>query len=102
MAIRDEGDQKEYYELFGIKSGVLINSIHDKNFLTLVSSEINTDETKLSKNFGYNIEVFAYPIVYSTNYNFQFVYLHSLFNPTNLRQRSYDVVIVDEVDNMLL
>ena len=102
LAIRDEGDQKEYYELFRIKSGVLINSIHDKNFLTLVSSEINTDETKLSKNFGYNIEVFAYPIVYSTNYNFQFVYLHSLFNPTNLRQTSYDVVIVDEVDNMLL
>ena len=32
LAIRDEGDQKEYYELFRIKSGVLINSIHDKNF----------------------------------------------------------------------
>ena len=41
-------------------------------------------------------------IVYSTNYNFEFAYLHSLFSPNPLRNRPYDVVIVDEVDNMFL
>ena len=102
LAIRDESDQKEYYQLFGIGSGVLINIISDKNFTSMIKSEINMDEKRKKKNFGFNLEVFSNPIVYSTNYNFQFVYLHSLFNPENLRKREYDVVIVDEVDNMLL
>ena len=54
------------------------------------------------KNSGYNLDVFNKPSVYSTNYNFEFAYLHSLFSDKPLRERPYDVVIVDEVDNMFL
>ena len=50
----------------------------------------------------FNTEVFEKDIVYSTNYNFEFVYLLSLFNKNSLRKRPYDLVIVDEVDNMFI
>ena len=101
LATRDQEDQKEYYNLFNIGSGVLMNLISDKNFIS-ATSEISIDLTKYENNFGFNLDVFLKPIVYSTNYNYQFVYLHSLFHHENLRKREYDVVIVDEVDNMLL
>lgn len=41
-------------------------------------------------------------IVYSTNSNFEFLHLESVFKKEPERKRKYDVVIVDEVDNMLL
>ena len=50
----------------------------------------------------FNSEVFNDDIIYSTNSNFEFVYLFSLFRKKSIRSRPYDVVIVDEVDNMFL
>ena len=102
LATRDQDDQKEYYNLFGIPSGVLIDQKNDKNFTSLIKSVLNLDKTRNLNKSNFNLDVFSCPIVYSTNYNFQFVYLQSLFSPENLRKRDYDVVIVDEVDNMLL
>ena len=53
---------------------------------------------------GYDLEVFKNQIVYSTNSNFEFVYLNSMFvaNPLRPYERKYDIVIVDEVDNMFI
>ena len=97
LAKRDEQDQSKYYNLFGVTSGVLYNKTGDKDFLNIEVVEDNTDP---SKNF--NVEVFGKQVVYSTNSNFEFVYLHSLFKKHPIRTRPYDVVIVDEVDNMLM
>ena len=103
LAIRDEKDQRDYYKLFNIKSGVLAEKTGDKDFLNLIRSQFvigHGNEDKIKS--GYNLDVFKKEIVYSTNYNFEFAYLHSLFSEKPLRERPYDVVIVDEVDNMFL
>ena len=102
LAIRDEKDQRDYYKLFNIKSGVLAEKTGDKDFLNLLKSQIIINPGEEKKGSGYNLDVFEKPIVYSTNYNFEFAYLHSLFSDKPLRERPYDVVIVDEVDNMFL
>ena len=99
LAIRDEKDQRDYYKLFNIQSGVLCEKNGDADFLKLLKSQIGKDNQIGS---GYNVDVFKKPIVYSTNYNFEFAYLHSLFSSNKIRERPYDVVIVDEVDNMFL
>ena len=70
--------------------------------MNLIKSQILINPGEEKKDSGYNLDVFEKPIVYSTNYNFEFAYLHSLFSDKPLRQRPYDVVIVDEVDNMFL
>ena len=101
LAIRDEKDQRDYYKLFNINSGVLAEKKGDKDFLNLMKSQIIIKAGE-NKSSGYNLDVFKKPIVYSTNYNFEFAYLHSLFSDKPLRKRPYDVVIVDEVDNMFL
>ncbi len=103
LARRDEEDQRMYYELFGIGSGVLYNTKSEKDFMdgSRYVSSGQTDE-KLE---SFNTEVFKSSIVYSTNGNFEFVYLHSLFRKKPLRDgiiRPYDVVLVDEVDNMFI
>jgi hypothetical protein len=100
LAKRDEEDQKEYYNLFKIGSGVLFNKESDKDYMNLnnlVKKDNKEDEEK-----QFNLKVFDNEIVYSTNSNFEFVYLFSLFRKKTLRSRPYDVVIVDEVDNMFL
>ena len=102
LAIRDEKDQRDYYQLFNIKSGVLAEKTGDKDFLNLIKSQIVINPGEGKKDSGYNLDVFSKHIVYSTNYNFEFAYLHSLFSDKPLRERPYDVVIVDEVDNMFL
>ena len=102
LAIRDEKDQRDYYKLFNINSGVLAEKTGDKDFLNLMKSQIVIGPGEKKNNSGYNLDVFEKPIVYSTNYNFEFAYLHSLFSDKPLRKRPYDVVIVDEVDNMFL
>ena len=101
LAIRDEKDQRDYYKLFNIRSGVLCQKEGDKDFLNLMKSQIviNNDN---DNDTDYNVDVFEKEIVYSTNYNFEFAYLNSLFSDKPLRNRPYDVVIVDEVDNMFL
>ena len=52
----------------------------------------------------YDLNVFKNQIVYSNNSNFEFVYLNSMFVAKPLRpyERKYDIVIVDEVDNMFI
>ena len=103
LAIRDEKDQRDYYKLFNIKSGVLCRKDGDKDFLNLMKSQIIIkDDENNNDDSDYNTDVFDKEIVYSTNYNFEFAYLHSLFSDKPLRKRPYDVVIVDEVDNMFL
>ena len=101
LAIRDEKEQRDYYKLFNINSGVLAEKRGDKDFLNLMKSQILINPGE-KKNSGYNLDVFNKSIVYSTNYNFEFAYLHSLFSDKPLRERLYNVVIVDEVDNMFL
>ena len=86
LARRDNENQKKYYELFGVKSGVLKKG----------SEESNDAQNE------FNLEVLEREIVYSTNSNFEFVHLGSVFKKEPDRKRKYDVVIVDEVDNMLL
>ena len=97
LARRDEEDQREFYNLFNIKSGVLFDKNRDKDFIGSDNMIRNNDEDN-----NFNSEVFSYEIVYSTNSNFEFVYLYSLFRKNPIRSRPYDVVIVDEVDNMFL
>ena len=86
LARRDNENQKKYYELFGVKSGVL---------------KKESEESNHAQN-EFNLEVLEREIVYSTNSNFEFLHLGSIFKKEPDRKRKYDVVIVDEVDNMLL
>ena len=92
LAKRDQENQKKYYDLFGISSDVLTGSVKNKDSLRSESSD--SDE--------FNLDALDKQIVYSTNSTFEFVFLHGIFMQTPLRKRPYDVVIVDEIDNMLL
>ena len=98
LARRDNEEQSEFYELFNIKSGVLFN-LNEYEFMNINLPTIDIEFNLKSK---FNTEVFEKDIVYSTNYNFEFIYLLSLFNKNSLRKRPYDLVIVDEVDNMFI
>lgn len=94
MALRDQEDQKPYYDLFGFQTGVLVDKKTDI-------------QGNIEKDGDFSTEVLNFPIVYSTNCNFQFIILRSLFVPPenqliNDRIRAHDIVIVDEVDNMFL
>ena len=103
LARRDEEDQRMYYELFEIGSGVLYNTKSEKDFMD--GSRYVTSGAGDEKLESFNTDVFKNEIVYSTNGNFEFVYLHSLFRKKPLRDgvnRPYDVVLVDEVDNMFI
>lgn len=101
---RDE--QEAYYKLFGIESGVLYDKQKEKNFFFGFGNVHKLPDKDSDNSAGFNIEVFHKPIVYSTNSNFEFVFLHGLFKGKPIREaiRPYSdsVVIVDEVDNMLL
>ena len=105
LARRDNEEQNEFYKLFNIKSGVLYG-LNELEFMIINENMKNIDLSTIYKTFNlkskYNTEVLDNEIVYSTNYNFEFVYLLSLFNKKTLRKRPYDLVIVDEVDNMLI
>ena len=100
LAFRDEEEQREYYQLFGIKSGVLCSDNGDKEFVNLYQS--NFRGKKPESRSGFYTHVLDYPIIYSTNFNFQFLHLYSLFQKDLIRKRKFDVVLIDEVDNMLL
>ena len=97
LASRDQKDQEENFKLFGISSGVLFKE-EEKEYLRGNSSY----NIKIEK--GYDLKVFDNQIVYSTNSNFEFVYLNSMFisKPYRPFERKYDIVIVDEVDNMFI
>ena len=111
--------------MFGITSVVLYNQKSDAEFLSdsKPSEKDGEDKKKkektqkivASRGDCYNTNVFEASIVYSTNSNFEGVFLNSLFRIESLRafkvkkgkhnkmvERPYDIVIVDEVDNMLI
>ena len=96
LAKRDQKDQKIYYDIFGITSSVLYDLKRDEGYAQNENIQDNDNQQ------SFTLESFSSKIVYSTNSNFEFVYLRSLFAPTPLRERPYDVVIVDEVDNMFI
>ena len=100
LAFRDEKEQSDFYKkIFNIDSGVLCNINGDKQFIELYKSEYLKE--KQGPN-GFYTHVLKYPIVYSTNFNFQFLHLFSFGLKEPIRKRKYDIVIVDEVDNMLI
>ena len=98
LAFRDEKEQSEYYKLFEINSGVLFSKSKDEEYIKIYKP----DYMKINTEVDFFTHVLSYPIVYSTNFNFEFLELHSYFRSSTLRKRKYDVVIIDEVDNMLL
>ena len=97
LASRDQKEQEKNFELFGITSGVLFKE-EEKEYLK------ENKSYNIAIEHGYDLDVFKNQIVYSTNSNFEFVYLNSMFvnNPLRPYERKYDVVIVDEVDNMFI
>ena len=97
LASRDQKEQEKNFELFGITSGVLFKE-DEKEYLK------GNKSYDLAIEQGYDLGVFKNQIVYSTNSNFEFVYLNSMFVAKPLRpyKRKYDIVIVDEVDNMFI
>ena len=97
LASRDQKEQDKNFKLFNISSGILYRE-EEKDYLR------ENESYKLRIERGYDLEVFKNQIVYSTNANFEFVYLNSMFVDEPLRpyERKYDVVIVDEVDNMFI
>ena len=100
LAFRDEKEQSVFYEkIFNINSGVLCNINGDKQFINLYKSEYLKEKHDKT---GFYTHVLKYPIVYSTNFNFQFLHLFSFGLKEPIRKRKYDIVIIDEVDNMLL
>ena len=97
LASRAQKEQEKNFELFNISSGVLYKEEEKEYLKGNKSFDMRIED-------GYNLEVFKKQIVYSTNSNFEFVYLGSMFTSKPLRpsKRFYDIVIVDEVDNMFI
>ena len=97
LASRDQKEQEKNFELFDISSGVLFQE-KEKEYLK------GNKSYDLILRHGYSVDVFKKQIVYSTNANFEFVYLNSMFiaDPLRPNERQYDIVIVDEVDNMFI
>jgi hypothetical protein len=63
LAIRDEKDQRDYYKLFNIQSGVLCQKQGDKDFLNLIQSQIQiNDNNRRNDNSG-----FAYILYFHLN-----------------------------------
>jgi hypothetical protein len=84
LAIRDQREQAATLNLFQIESGVVLGP---------------------AKDGGWDRKVLALPIIYSTGYALQCIYIRSQFTLKPERNdaiRPYDVAIVDEVDNMFL
>ena len=100
LAFRDENEQSKIYNLFGITSGVLCSKNSDKEYIDLYKPEYS--KKKEDEKSSFYTHILTSDIIYSTNYNYQFLFLHSLFQPRKIRKREYDIVLIDEVDNMLL
>ena len=100
LAFRDEEEQREFYNYFKISSGVLCSENSDNEYIELYKPNYKNEE--IDEKSGFYLHILEYPIIYSTNYNYQFLYLYSLFQADTIRKREYDIVLIDEVDNMLL
>lgn len=93
-------EQKKYFSLFGIETGVFYNKSSDFEFMKSLKNLFGSGGSiNLFKNFTVN--VLDYPVVYSTNTNYESLYLDSIFSMNPLK-REYDVVLADEVDNMFI
>lgn len=99
LATRDWKDNKQYYNLFGIKSGFLYDKIRDSEFK---DAENESEESNANYDEEYNFEILDRDIMYTTGATMQWMYLKSVFSAENLRNREYDVCIVDEADNLLI
>lgn len=99
LAKRDQKEQSKYFHLFHITTAVLYHRTSDIEFM---SNSMNFSSSGIDPAFkNFNLKAFQYPVVYSTNSNFEFVYLYSIFNMSP-RTRPFDVVLVDEVDSMFI
>ena len=99
LAFRDEKNQSKLYKEFGLKSGVLCND-NDEEYINLYKPDYKNE--KIEGKSGFYLHVLEYPIVYSTNFNYQHLHLYSLFEKEKIRKRIYDIAIIDEVDNMIM
>ena len=99
LATRDWKDSKQYYDLFEMTSGFLYDKAKDSEFK---DAENESKESKEDYRAEYNFEVLDRDIMYTTGANMQWMYLKSAFSAENLRNREYDVCIVDEADNLLI
>ena len=100
LAFRDEENQRDYFKAFNIKSGVLASDNGDEEFIKLYNYDFKGKKSESRS--GFYTHVLNYPIIYSTNFNYQFLHLYSFFQKGLIRKREFDVVLIDEVDNMLL
>lgn len=98
---RDQKEQEKYFKHFMIQTGILYNKYSDYEYIENVKDIIYTFSNEDNQYGTFNMNVLDCPVVYSTHSNFEYLYLHSIFN-MNPRNRKYDVVLVDEVDNMFI
>ena len=99
LATRDWKDSKQYYDLFEMTSGFMYDKAKDSEFK---DAENESKESKEDYRAEYNFEVLDRDIMYTTGANMQWMYLKSAFSAESLRNREYDVCIVDEADNLLI
>ncbi|MDR0738845.1 MAG: hypothetical protein LBF33_01675 [Oscillospiraceae bacterium] len=98
LAARDLQEQKIYYDIFKITSECLYDKTREKDFVSIDQSTIQNFEDDCQ----FNTEVLNSNVVYSTNSNFEWLFLRQTFSNRRYRNRPYDVCIVDEIDNILL
>lgn len=104
---RDQSEQEKYFKCFGIKTGVLYDKSSDIEFfngstkMLFESSTKSIESEKDNKSIDFNIKVLNCSVVYSTSFNFESLYLDSIYDISPFK-RKYDVVLVDEVDNMFI
>jgi preprotein translocase subunit SecA len=98
LACRDQREQKVYYDLFGISSDVLYNVVSDQSFINYESGTKH-GSSDICK---YSLDSLKASIVYSTQHNYEWLYLTGLFYVEPLRKRAFDIIIVDEADCALL
>lgn len=106
LAKENEKDQRKYYDLFEdefVKLGLLDPKEKVSGVFYSKSSDSNRcdKDTKFDKT-GYNSNVLKRLVIYSTVSNLEFADMNQLFSTPVRKERPYDVVIIDEVDNMLL
>ena len=63
--------------------------------------KIYVDENHNGAYKDFNIKVLNNPVVYSKSYNYEFVYLYSLFNLSSIK-REFDVVLINKYSKIFL
>ena len=101
-AVIQHDEYEKYYQFFGIQKDILVNSKTDSEILKQL--ELRNDIPS-SINDKFNVDAFDKQILFSTIENYETIYLRSLMTTSENRRnenRKYDVVLVDEIDNMLM